>query len=429
MFFDFSSIRGEASKSAEIDKSYQNIIEGTERLKKNVYALQNECQELEQLRNLSIIHFLQYREDCNEIFRMYQRIIVFTQQVENNPDYLVEQYQKKKKKILMKSNFGSWNAINEKVSEKIDLKLLFSIKLKNPVCSVDISQSDKYLCFTDGIVFYIICIEDFSILKQVNISDKESENNFVKCVKFSPNEELIGLTFDNVIKIIKKDNDDDKIIDLCNGHKCNVNSLLFCNDSNYLFSCGEDGIICKWNLKEMKLEQSFSTCENINKNDGNINIVSMFFSNEKDFIYAVYMNGNIGKFNVSDLSQALFTILTNNTNLILKGKSIPNSNVFATVSNDNKMRTWRIEQNSGIKQLNTFESHGDYVLSLDFSNDNRLAFTGSKDQTIKIWSIDNGELITTINLKSNSIFDISHSKIGNKFVTCSGDGYILAWEY
>ena len=68
-------------------------------------------------------------------------------------------------------------------------------------------------------------------------------------------------------------------------------------------------------------------------------------------------------------------------------------------------------------------------MSLDFSNDNRLAFTGSKDQTIKIWSIDNGELITTINLKSNSIFDISHSKIGNKFVTCSGDGYILAWEY
>ena len=81
------------------------------------------------------------------------------------------------------------------------------------------------------------------------------------------------------------------------------------------------------------------------------------------------------------------------------------------------------------KKTKTLEGHTDIVLCAKFSYNNPLLFTGSKDKTIRVWSLEFGDCVALIGAHQNSVFGIDHHKKENRFISCGGDGTICAWEY
>ena len=72
--------------------------------------------------------------------------------------------------------------------------------------------------------------------------------------------------------------------------------------------------------------------------------------------------------------------------------------------------------------------HTDAVYDVEFSpNGDRLA-TGSYDNTIKIWRVAEGTVISTLTGHTDQVFRIAFSPSGSKLVSCSGDGSVIQWD-
>ena len=88
---------------------------------------------------------------------------------------------------------------------------------------------------------------------------------------------------------------------------------------------------------------------------------------------------------------------------------------FVFSSNDNLLKTYNIENN----KINLYEGHTDFIMSITVKND--LIITTSKDNTIRIWKINNLNL--NDNYNSNSIKCLCVLKGHSESVNCS-DIYI-----
>ena len=63
--------------------------------------------------------------------------------------------------------------------------------------------------------------------------------------------------------------------------------------------------------------------------------------------------------------------------------------------------------------------HNDYVLTVCFSPNDPLILTGSKDETIKGWDEETGELLFTLKTEQNTVFQIDHHPFSKTFISCS----------
>ena len=64
----------------------------------------------------------------------------------------------------------------------------------------------------------------------------------------------------------------------------------------------------------------------------------------------------------------------------------PNSEIIASGSEDETVKLWSLEDGSLIR---TLDGHTDWVISVTFSPDGKLLGTGSYDGTVKLWRVNN----------------------------------------
>ena len=76
----------------------------------------------------------------------------------------------------------------------------------------------------------------------------------------------------------------------------------------------------------------------------------------------------------------------------------------------------------------TLTGHSDYVRSVAFSPDGQILVSGSKDKTIKIWRLDDGELLATLAGHSDQICAVAISSDGQTLVSGSDDKTIKVWQ-
>lgn len=79
------------------------------------------------------------------------------------------------------------------------------------------------------------------------------------------------------------------------------------------------------------------------------------------------------------------------------------------------------------KEFNRLEGHTDKVTSLNFSRDNKMLASGSKDKTISLWSVD-GKRITILRGHSASVTSISFSHDGKMLASGSEDNTVRLWR-
>ncbi|MCL1467582.1 caspase family protein [Argonema galeatum] len=102
----------------------------------------------------------------------------------------------------------------------------------------------------------------------------------------------------------------------------------------------------------------------------------------------------------------------------------PDGQTIASGSRDNTIKLWSREG----KELATLKGHSREVISVSFSPDGQTIASGSNDNTIKLWSRDGKEL-ATLKGHSSAVSSVSFSPDGKTLASGSYDKTIILWNF
>ena len=89
---------------------------------------------------------------------------------------------------------------------------------------------------------------------------------------------------------------------------------------------------------------------------------------------------------------------------------------------------WLINKDGG-DPLRIFEGHSYRVNSLAFSPSGELLVSGSRDQKVRIWRVEDGALLTTLEGHTDDVNSVSFSSDGSTIASGSEDGTVILWGF
>ena len=87
---------------------------------------------------------------------------------------------------------------------------------------------------------------------------------------------------------------------------------------------------------------------------------------------------------------------------------------------------WVIHTDGG-DPIHTFEGHSYQVNSLAFSPNGELLVSGSRDQKVRIWRIEDGVLLYTLEGHTDNVNSVAFSPDGSTIASGSDDGTVILW--
>jgi WD40 repeat protein len=99
---------------------------------------------------------------------------------------------------------------------------------------------------------------------------------------------------------------------------------------------------------------------------------------------------------------------------------------LATGSDDTTIKVWDVQTGNC---LTTLEGHTKVISSVVFHPDGQILASGSGDTTIKIWNISRGKCQKTLSGHTRWLLSIAFHPAGKILVSSSGDGTLRFWDY
>jgi len=103
----------------------------------------------------------------------------------------------------------------------------------------------------------------------------------------------------------------------------------------------------------------------------------------------------------------------------------PDGKLALSGSEDNSLKLWQVSTG---RELRTFKGHSDSVYSVAFSPDGRLALSGSSDSTLKLWEVSSGRDMRTFKGHSRSVLSVAFSPDGQLALSGSEDNSLKLWQ-
>lgn len=125
------------------------------------------------------------------------------------------------------------------------------------------------------------------------------------------------------------------------------------------------------------------------------------------------------------ITYGLFKTINTDTSYTTSICFSPDDKFIVSGSKNKTVKKWSVKTG---QLLSTFEGHEKLVTSVDYSSDSSMIASGSKDNTIKIWNADNGELIYTFSDHSYPVTSIDFSPNNKFLVSGSEDKTIKIWN-
>jgi WD40 repeat protein len=133
----------------------------------------------------------------------------------------------------------------------------------------------------------------------------------------------------------------------------------------------------------------------------------------------------ISMWNIEDPVSMVFRNPTAFTSAITMAQFSPDGSLLATAHYDGSTRIWNAFDGTLIRTMRA----DSVVESLAFSPDGSLLATSSSfdDYLVRIWRVDNGELLRTLVGHSVGVDHLLFSPFGDMLVSGSHDGQIIIW--
>ena len=197
------------------------------------------------------------------------------------------------------------------------------------------------------------------------------------------------------------------------------------NKSNYFATVAGDGYLNLWakdNFKQIwsirkdNTESLAAACLSISHDD---NLIVVGYADNTIAFFDINKKIQIGEFQVHN--QGVYSV-----------RFLSNMKKLITSSLDKTIKIWDIIYKDDKINLNlwkTLDKHNDFVLSLDLDFSGKYLLSGSKDTTAILSSIENGEMLYSINSHTNAIISVSCNPKRNMFCTGSGDRSVKIWSF
>jgi WD40 repeat protein/transcriptional regulator with XRE-family HTH domain len=103
----------------------------------------------------------------------------------------------------------------------------------------------------------------------------------------------------------------------------------------------------------------------------------------------------------------------------------PDASLLATGDANGNVRLWQVE---GGQQLLTLQGHSGWVWAVAFSPDGRLLASGSNDSLIRVWDTRSGQCLKVMQGHSNGVHSVAFSPDGTVLASGSDDQTVRLWN-
>jgi WD40 repeat protein len=94
---------------------------------------------------------------------------------------------------------------------------------------------------------------------------------------------------------------------------------------------------------------------------------------------------------------------------------------------DGIIRLWDVSKQQLMRELRELQGHSDAIISLAFSPDGSQLVSGSKDRTVRLWSVASGKLLKTLEGHSKAVNCVAFHPNGKQVASCSADDTVRIW--
>ena len=120
--------------------------------------------------------------------------------------------------------------------------------------------------------------------------------------------------------------------------------------------------------------------------------------------------------------------VSGHTTVVLSLAFKPNSYLLASGSGDNTIRIWNVEDLNNLRHVRTLRGHTDAVYSVAWSPDGRTLASGSGDGTVRLWNPNNGINFAVLRGHTEIVYSVAWSPDGRILASGSRDETIRLWN-
>jgi len=96
-----------------------------------------------------------------------------------------------------------------------------------------------------------------------------------------------------------------------------------------------------------------------------------------------------------------------------------------SASMDGTLKVWDLETGS---ELRTLEDHTDSVFAVAVTRDGKRAVSASRDRTLKVWDLETGSVLRTLEDHSGPVSGVALTPDGKRAASASDDKTVKLWD-
>lgn len=213
------------------------------------------------------------------------------------------------------------------------------------------------------------------------------------------------------------------LIDILHKHNGVVRCVAFTPDGRMLATGGDDRKILFWDLMKRQVAIALSLDDTaahsmVLSQDGQTLVTGSYRK------IKVWCTSHLA--GVTDLKdvQPLYTLM-GHSHIVRSLAISADAKLLVSGSRDQTIKIWQLETGELIR---TLKGHTDEVCTITLSPDEQIIASGSADKTIKLWHLETGELLSTFTGHTDTVTAVAFTASGEMLVSGSLDKTIKIWQ-